>query len=317
MTILHPSFAKITNSIVYKATGSKTELSDSVRIAIKCVPLEDGAKFVEMIVQEHEILTKLGSVHNHILPMLQRAEREQEVIILFPFAPDGDLAKLVNIGVDCVEELEVRRLSLQVLSALTYIHGQSIIHGDVAPQNLLLTKVVESNAFLVQVCDFGLSVVVPDGQKAVTVSGVQGTYGYIPQEVKLQKPITYAVDLFALGVIAFRLLGGHDPFYPPSDVEAPIEFDCACWSPVSVVAREYVTQLLAVEPGVRGTSSVDAHPWLQLPEEHLMSPEPRRPLAPTPVPGIHFGIPDDCASNPLEPKPHFPTCPIPEQGLGA
>lgn len=289
MTILYDKSGALAHSTVYKGNATNTELQDGqMTIAVKTVSLQQDEASVAMIRQECKILRLVGSEHPLILPMLHWVQSEVEVIILFPLAPNGDLAKLINMGVDCIEETEARRLTLQIMSALSYVHGKSIIHGDVAPQNVLLTKSADDNAFLVQLCDFGLSIEVPDGQEAVTANGVQGSYGYIPVEVIQRRPITYAVDLFALGVLTFRIVGGHDPFFPPSKVQAPLEFDDACWSPVSTAVRAFVTQLLAVEPAIRGTSVIESHPWLVAEEDALVPLEPRGSFSPKPLPDVHF-----------------------------
>jgi serine/threonine protein kinase len=294
MTILHPKSLNgaLTNSTVYKAKASCcTTQSDegTTPIAVKTVDLNEDEKNAAMIKREIGILGKLGSAHPHVLPMLYCAERANDIIILFPLAANGDLAGLLNIGVDCIEELEVRRLTHQIMSALSFVHGKSLIHGDIAPQNLLLTKDSGDDSFLVQLCDFGLSLLVPEGRSSVEWPGVQGSYGYIPLEMKREKPITYAADLFALGVIAFRLLGGHDPFYPPSAVDSLVEFETTCWTPVSNLGRTFVTQLLSVDPVVRGTSSVCSHAWLGCDESFIqLQQQERGSLSPTPVPDIHF-----------------------------
>merc|ERR1711862_953554 len=104
-------------------------------------------------------------------------------MIFFPLAPCGDLSQLVRMSVDCLEETETRNLTLQLMSALSYVHDKSIIHGDVAPRNVLLSKSLEDNTFVVQLCDFGLSIVIRDGETSGDSEGVRGTYGYIPFEV--------------------------------------------------------------------------------------------------------------------------------------
>jgi serine/threonine protein kinase len=289
MAILYDTSASLANSTVYRGSATNKETEDGpVSVAVKVVSLKQDEQSIAMIKQECKILRLVGFAHPHILRMLHCWESAVEVVILAPLAPDGDLSKLVHMGVDCIEELEARRLTLQIMSALSYVHGKAIIHGDVAPNNVLLTKSGDDGAFLVQLCDFGLSIVVPAGEEAVASAGVRGTYGYIPVEVIQRKPISYAVDLFALGVLTFRIVGGHDPFYPPSKVHLPLEFDSACWNPVSLAARAFVTQLLAVDSAARGTSAIDGHEWLVAEEAALIPPEPRGPMAPTPLSDVHF-----------------------------
>merc|ERR550525_171631 len=71
-----------------------------------------------------------------------------------------------------------------------------------------------------------------------------------------------AVDLFALGVIMFSLLGGYEPFHPASNVRAPLEFDSACWGHLSEKCVVFVSSLLRTVPDQRlSTSQAAEDDW--------------------------------------------------------
>jgi serine/threonine protein kinase len=171
------------------------------------------------------------------------------------------------------------------MAALSHLHERRVIHGDVAPKNVFLTK--HQDAFLAQLADFGLAVRLPEGQDSVTLECTQGSHGYIPPEMLEHTELQPASDLFALGVMTFQLLGSHDPFYPVSQVFSIPEFDEACWSPISTEARQFATQLLATEPRARGTSEARTHRWLAI-EDADIACATRGPLSPQPVSGVHF-----------------------------
>lgn len=238
-----------------------------------------------MIRRECHILRELGNLHPHILPMLSCAELASECVLVSPFASHGDLAQCVRLSCECLEEREAHRLALQLMGALSHLHERRIIHGDIAPKNIFLTQ--HHNAFLVQLADFGLSAKLPEDHDSVLVKSTQGSHGYISPEMLEHKELQPASDLFALGVIFFQLLGGHDPFYPLSNVCSSVEFDEACWSPVSEEARCFVIQLLAMEPKARGASQAHTHQWLAIGDADVACAT-RGPLAPPLARGLHF-----------------------------
>jgi len=236
-------------------------VGESRLVAAKTVSLHADAESIAMIRNEEKILRGLGDSHPHILPILGFAELPEELTLLTPYAIGGDLSSYLPER-EPVEEAEVRKLTLQLVSALAHLHSYAIMHGDVKPQNIFLTEV--DGAMLVQLSDFGLSMNLPPGQQSVRREGVRGSYGYIPAEVIDHGEVSLAVDLFALGVMLFRYLGGHDPFYPASQVKSDLEFDEYTWGSVSPAAREFVTQLLAPTAAARGTAAnlLDEHSWL-------------------------------------------------------
>jgi tetratricopeptide (TPR) repeat protein len=93
-------------------------------------------------------------------------------------------------------------LLTQVLQALHYLHRRNVLHRDLKPRNIL---VVEDQA---KVLDFGLSIVgeqIPGGE-------IAGTPSYMAPELWVGSPASKQSDLYALGVIAYRMFAGRHPF---------------------------------------------------------------------------------------------------------
>ncbi|PJF37148.1 MAG: hypothetical protein CUN49_01850 [Candidatus Thermofonsia Clade 1 bacterium] len=110
-------------------------------------------------------------------------------------SPQNILSFGASLSVD-----EKIRLILQVLEALSYLHRRSILHRDLAPNNLLF-----ADGHL-RVVDFGLSVL--RGQRV----GLAGTLPYLAPELLMDQPPSEASDLYTVGVIAHELLSGFNPF---------------------------------------------------------------------------------------------------------
>lgn len=278
MRVLHDSAGELANSAVRVGRARGPGGSEPVPVVVKSIGKDADSVSIEMFKRECEILQELGDGHPHILQLLCWAELPKEMVLLIDFAPDGDLSKHIAAG-SCVPELSVRRLCRQLLSGLDHLHSRRIIHGDVKPQNVLLNKV--GGAFVTRLADLGLATKVPEGQDSVLLGRVQGSHGYIPAEVIKRQEATFAVDLFALGVMVFSYLASYSPFYPASAVETKLEFDEACWGPVSPAGRAFSTQLLLPKPELRGTSGglLRGHEWMIAGDAELVG-EPRGNYAP-------------------------------------
>ena len=108
----------------------------------------------------------------------------------------------------------------QAASALGAAHAQGIIHRDVKPANLFLTRRPDG-APLVKVLDFGIAKASEPFQAQLTESNTAiGTVPYMsPEQLKASRDVDARADVYSLGVVLFELLTGHAMFEAPSAAE--------------------------------------------------------------------------------------------------
>ncbi|MCP2168989.1 Stk1 family PASTA domain-containing Ser/Thr kinase [Goodfellowiella coeruleoviolacea] len=101
-----------------------------------------------------------------------------------------------------------------VCAALDFSHRHGIVHRDVKPANIMITK-----TGAVKVMDFGIARAVADGQAAVTqTAAVIGTAQYLSPEQARGEAVDARSDVYAAGCVLFELLTGEPPFTGDSPV---------------------------------------------------------------------------------------------------
>ena len=139
-----------------------------------------------------------------------------------------------------------------VLEALAPAHRSGLIHRDVKPENVLLTK--DGN---VKVADFGLARAVSDATMATTGS-VLGTVAYIPPELVTSGEADARSDIYSVGIMAYELLTGKPPYVSSSAIavawshvheDIPRLSDTIEWIPSEV--DDLLCALAAREPADR------------------------------------------------------------------
>jgi serine/threonine-protein kinase len=103
---------------------------------------------------------------------------------------------------------------LQVLDGLAAAHQSGVIHRDLGPSNVFLTAQPHGDP-LVKLLDFGLAGPMGGGEARanVTQAGtVMGKPAYVAPEMFERKPIDSRSDIFACGVLLFRMISGRLPY---------------------------------------------------------------------------------------------------------
>jgi serine/threonine-protein kinase len=105
-------------------------------------------------------------------------------------------------------------IMLQALEGLAAAHGQGVLHRDLGPSNIFLEQ-TPSGKLSVKLLDFGLARAMfgEEAGRAVTQEGtLMGKPAYVAPEHFLSHPLDERADLYACGIVLFRLLAGRLPY---------------------------------------------------------------------------------------------------------
>ncbi|MBK8937248.1 MAG: serine/threonine protein kinase [Polyangiaceae bacterium] len=114
------------------------------------------------------------------------------------------------------------RYATEALSGLSAVHRAGVVHRDVKLENLFLCDADEHGAARVKVLDFGIAKLIVGGGEApidvaplesATAQGLMvGTPSFMSPEQILGLPVDHRADLYAVGVVLYRLVAGRNPF---------------------------------------------------------------------------------------------------------
>jgi serine/threonine-protein kinase len=174
-------------------------------VAIKVLPphLARDPNFRARFEREARTIARLE--HRYILPVHDVAENDGIPYLVMRYTDSGDLARLIAGG-----SLSIDRavdLVAQVAEALAYAHRQGVIHRDVKPANVLISR--DGDALL---SDFGIAKIYAETLQLTGEGSMVGTPAYMAPEQLQGKGVDPRTDIYALGVVLYQALTGECPF---------------------------------------------------------------------------------------------------------
>lgn len=186
--------------IVYKARD--TVLDRVVAYKILSSNLKTNKVAVKYFLREAQAAAKMS--HPNIVTVFDAGEQDGEYYMAMEFVEGQTLKQLVNRQGAFPEKL-VRYIFVHVCRGLTYAHERGLVHRDVKPGNLMLTR-----DRTVKIMDFGLAKFVQEVQANHTRA--IGTPYYMSPEQVLGKDLDGRSDIYSLGVSMFECATGRVPF---------------------------------------------------------------------------------------------------------
>ncbi|MFI6788432.1 protein kinase [Nonomuraea sp. NPDC050383] len=253
--------------------GEDVVLARTVAVKVLLPGRMDDPGFVARFQAEARAMATIN--HSGVVDVYDYGVSGDTVYLVMKFV-DGEpldrlLARLGRIPPQAAMELIA-----QAAAALQAVHQQGIVHRDVKPGNLL----VQRDGTLV-LTDFGIAR--SDLANRLTDAGmVLGTAAYCAPEQAEGAPVTPAVDIYALGVVAYECLAGQRPFDGDSPVTIALKH-----------IREAPPQLPAdIPPAVRALveRALSKDPARRFPSAKAMSETARQIAAgqtPLPAPMPH------------------------------
>jgi serine/threonine-protein kinase len=200
---------------VYRARDTRLDRIVSVKVLNDERALDGG--FRDRLAKEAKAAATL--THSGIVRILDAGEAEIPVaggstvahpFIVMEYVQGIELTKVIAKGP--LKVAEALRIAKEVADALAFAHQKRIIHRDITPGNIMITK-----SGGVKVLDFGIAFTRPDTDSDATQAlDIVGTPTYFSPEQASGNQGDERSDIYSLGVVLFEMLTGRVPF-PEAD----------------------------------------------------------------------------------------------------
>ena len=182
--------------------GLDERLERPVALKIMHPHVADDPSFVARARREAKSAARLH--HPNVVAVLDQGHTADGVLYLVLEYVDGPTLRDVVAHEAPMTPRRTLDLLIPVLRGLTQAHRIGLVHRDVKPENVLLTRGGQ-----VKVADFGLTRAVDEHTTSTTV---MGTVGYAAPELVGDGPVDQRSDVYAVGIMAYEMLTGSRPY---------------------------------------------------------------------------------------------------------
>ena len=256
--------------VVYRAEDDRL----GRHVAVKLLPFA-GGKAPAAALRRFEQEARAASALNHpnICTIHGLEEIDGRPGIVMELLAGETLAERLNRGP--VQLSEALAIATQVTSALAEAHAAGVVHRDLKPGNIMLTK---NGA---KVLDFGLAQMTDAGTAEPAVnqglpkSGIPGTVYYMSPEQMQGNVVDARSDIFSLGLVLYEMLSGRRAFESVSAADlknAILKCEPAKLHHVPAAVQGFIERCLAKDPDARWESARAA--LIELERLALIGPPP-------------------------------------------
>ena len=183
------------------------ELDRRVAVKVLAAHFAGDAEIRARFLREGRLAARL--THPNVVAVYDAGERDGTPFLVMEHVEGETLAERLRRDGPLPPD-EAVRVALGACAGLEHAHAAGLVHRDVKPQNLLLTR-----DGTVKVADFGIARAV-DGTQLTQAGTILGTAAYLAPEAATGGEIGPPADVYSLGAVLYELLSGQPPFEDPS-----------------------------------------------------------------------------------------------------
>ena len=259
-------------AIVY--SGMDTVLRRRVAIKVLRPQLAADADFVARFYTEAQHAAKLS--HPNIVNIYDVGREGEHYFIVMELVDGATLAEMIENDGRLPEPVAID-FAAQICNGLAYAHRQGLLHRDVKPANILVTK-----DDVVKISDFGIARAVTTQTMTMTQPGmVMGSVFYISPEQAQGHDLHETSDLYSLGIVLYQMLTGKLPYTGESPITValkhvsnPVPAVDADDASISPALAAIVRKLMQKDPKDRFESAVAVAKALREAREHPLVTTP-------------------------------------------
>ena len=249
-------------------------------IVHRCVDISSEktymAKFVKVrgadqAIVKKEIATLHLARHTNFLLLHESFDSPEDLVMIYDFISGVDIFERLSAADFELNEREIVNYIKQVCSALEFLHAQSYGNFDIRPENIVYTTRTGSN---IKIIELGQSRHLTPGEQ---IKIQYTTAEYAAPEIHQCDMVSSVTDMWSVGVLAYVLLSGLNPFASETNQQmidnisnAAYSYDDESFTQVSVEALDFTDRLMTKDRKHRMTAAEAlVHPWLAKPAEDI------------------------------------------------
>ncbi|MGH8970390.1 MAG: protein kinase domain-containing protein [Actinomycetes bacterium] len=238
-------------AVIYRAR----DLSLGRPVALKLIApeLAHDDTFRQRFTRESELAASID--HPHIIPIYQAGEVDGKLYIAMRFVDGEDLGSRLEAGALAPEV--AMPIFTQVGGALDAAHAHGLVHRDVKPGNILISRNLDKSDH-VYLTDFGLTKRSVSATRYTSAGQFLGTIQYVPPEQIANKPLDARSDVYSLACVMYEAFSGRPPFVREDDAAMLFAHLAEMPAPISMIRQdlpdgvdEALAKALAKEPDAR------------------------------------------------------------------
>ena len=175
-------------------------------VIIKKLTMRGSATLTERFKREARIL--MDFKNDHIVRVFDHFKEGSSHYIVLEYVDGMSLDQLIKRQRSLSSELALV-IFLDACRALQYAHGMGVIHRDIKPGNILISRKGE-----VKLADFGIAASEEDDDSGLTKEGMTlGTPSYMPPEqIENSKNVDRRADIYSMGIMLYEMVTGKKPY---------------------------------------------------------------------------------------------------------
>lgn len=178
------------------------------KVAIKAIlpHLSKNEHIRDRFMNELKTMSRLQ--HENIVNLHEYVINDDGLYLIMEYVDGDPLDTYIDrIGKPLEEDLAIE-ITKQVLSACEHAHSKGVVHRDIKPGNIMITK-----DGVAKILDFGIAKIVNEEVNKLTKTGLQiGTVYYMAPEQVQGTPVSYQTDIYAIGVTLYQMMTMRNPY---------------------------------------------------------------------------------------------------------